>query len=241
MSPPASPYTVGVPGTWRLRVVNNGPSPATNVQLEATRSGARAQTLGATIAQSGCRPGVSTQCGLGNLAVGESRTVRLRLRPLEAGRLTVAARVDADEPDSVPPNDTDEASIRARRPNLVIDNRMTDKRLEPGDQASSITKVRNRGPGPALNFRVCVTVPAGLTIARRGGARLRNGKACWRTDRLPNGRALGYRLALRAANVNSRRRVCLRATVSGRYIRTRRTRVCTLVLPAQRRRGGVTG
>ena len=25
--PPASPYTVGVPGTWRLRVVNNGPSP----------------------------------------------------------------------------------------------------------------------------------------------------------------------------------------------------------------------
>ena len=36
VSPPAGPYTVGVPGTWRLRVVNNGPSPATNVQLEAT-------------------------------------------------------------------------------------------------------------------------------------------------------------------------------------------------------------
>ena len=132
VTPPASPYTVGLPGTWRLRVVNNGPSAATNVQLEATRSGARAQTLGASIAQTGCRPGVSTECGLGNLAVGESRTVRLRLRPLEAGRLTVAARVDADEPDSVPPNDTDEASIRARRPDLVIDNGISGQRLEAG-------------------------------------------------------------------------------------------------------------
>ena len=149
--------------------------------------------------------------------------------------------MDADEPDSVPSNDTDEASIRPRPPNLVIDNSLTDNRLEPGEQTELITEVRNRGLGPALNFRVCVTVPTGLTIAKRGGARLRGGKACWRTDRLRKGRLHRYRLVFRAANLNSRRRVCLRATVSGRYIGTRRTRVCTLVLPAQRRRGAVTG
>ena len=241
MAPPASPYTVGVPGTWRLRVVNNGPVPATNVQLEATRSGVRAQTVDATIAQSGCRPGATTRCGLGDLAVGESRTVRLRLRPLEGGRLTVTAAVDADEPDSVPPNDSDAASIRPRRANVVINTELSDRRLDPGDRAGLLAEVDNRGPGLALGFRVCVRLPEGLNIVRRGGARLRNGKACWRTERLPDHRARRLLLAVQAANVATRRRVCATVTVSGPYIRTRRARACVIVLPAQSRGGGVTG
>ena len=45
------------------------------------------------------------------MAPGASRTIAAELRPTAAGRLTLTGTVTAAERDTVPPNNTDQASI----------------------------------------------------------------------------------------------------------------------------------
>ena len=235
--PPASPYTVGEPGSWRVAVVNNGPAAASAVELELSRRGARVDDLGVGAAQAGCRVGGA--CALGSLAVGERRTLAVRLRPLEAERLTLAAEVSPAETDTAPPNNTDEASINPRLAVVGVDVTATSRRLEPGEVLGVVTAVKTRKRRPARATRVCVRVPQGLAIVRRGGARLRDGRACWRIRRIAGNRSRRFRLRLRAIGATRSRRMTLTAAATGPYVRDNRARVSVLVLPAQA--PGVTG
>jgi uncharacterized repeat protein (TIGR01451 family) len=230
--PPASPYTVGEPGSWRVAVVNNGPSTASAVELELARRGARVDDLGvARPAQAGCR--VAAACALGRLARGERRTLEVRLRPLEARRLTLAAEVRPAETDSVPPNNTDEASIDPSLAVVAVDVDASRRRVDPGEAVSVVTTIKTRRRRPARRTQVCVRIPGGLAVLRRGGARLRDGRACWRIRRIPGNRSRRFRLQLRAVGVDRPRRVTLTGTVTGPFVRDSRARVSVLVLPTQ--------
>ncbi len=164
----------------------------------------------------------------------------MRLRPLEAERLTLAAEVGTTTTDTVPANDTDEDSIRPRLATVDVDVDTGKRRLDPGEPMSVVTEIRTNGR-PANDARVCVRLPDALAISKRGGARLRNGQACWRADRIAANRSHRYRLRVRALGVNRPRRVTLTATVTGPGIRTRRATVRVLVLPAQAAPSPVTG
>ncbi len=229
--PPASPYTVGEPGSWRVAVVNNGPSAASAVQLELSRRGARVDDLGVGAAQVGC--GVGGSCALGSLAVGERRTFAVRLRPLEAQRLTLAAEVSPAETDTAPPNNADEASIDPRLAVVSVAVDTTSKRVKPDEVIGVVTTVKTRKRRPARATQVCVRVPDGLAIVSVGGASIRDGRACWRVRRIAGNRSRRFRLQLRATGLDRPRRVTLTAAVTGPYVRDSRARVSVLVLPAQ--------
>jgi uncharacterized repeat protein (TIGR01451 family) len=230
--PPASPYTVGEPGRWRVAVVNNGPSTASAVELELARRGARVDDLGvARPAQAGCRVGAA--CALGRLARGERRTLEVRLRPLEAQRLTLAAEVSPAETDELPPNNTDEASIDPRLAVVAIAVDASSRRVDPGEAISIVTTIKTRKRRPARRTHVCVRIPNGLVVLRRGGASLRDGRACWRIRRIAGNRSRRFRLQLRAVGLDRPRRVTLTGTVTGPYVRDSRAQVSVLVLPAQ--------
>ena len=237
---PSAPHTVGEPGTWEIDVVNNGPGTATSVNLDTSRRGARADALGARVAQAGCRPGTSTSCALGDLGSGERRTIEVRLRPQEAERLTLAAEVTISGNDTAPANNTDEDSIRPRLATVALAVDVAETRLSAGEATELVARLRTRGR-PANDARVCLRLPEELAISKAGGARLRNTRACWQLDRLAASRSRGFRLGVRALGINRARRVDLTATVTGPGIRTRRARVSLLVLPAQAPPGGVTG
>jgi Domain of unknown function DUF11 len=213
-------------------VVNNGPSAASAVELELARRGARVDDLGARTAQAGCRVGAGA-CPLGRLARGERRTLEVRLRPLQARRLTLAAEVSPAEADAVPPNNTDAASIHPRLGVVGVAVDASSRRVDPGEAISVVTTIKTRKRRPARRTRVCVRIPNGLAILRRGGARLRDGRACWRIRRIAGNRSRRFRLQLRAVGVDRARRVTLTGTVTGPYVRDSRARVSVLVLPAQ--------
>jgi uncharacterized repeat protein (TIGR01451 family) len=231
--PPASPYTVGEPGRWRVAVVNNGPSTASAVELELARRGAQVDDLGvARPAQAGCRVGAAA-CALGKLARGERRTLEVRLRPLEAQRLTLAAEVRPAETDAVPPNNTDEASIDPRLAVVAVAVDASSRRVDPGEVISVVTTIKTRKRRPAWATRVCVRIPDGLAVVHPGGARLRDGRACWRIRRIAGNRSRRLRLQLRAVGRDRPRRVTLTGIVTGPYVRDSRAQVSVLVLPAQ--------
>ncbi len=110
VKPPSGLATVGVPGSWTLQVVNNGPGAATNVTLTSTPHG-NADVIGATLKPAACFTTPGIRCGLGTLAPGASQTVVVDVSPTAAGRLELTGTVSAAEPDTVPSNNKDQAAI----------------------------------------------------------------------------------------------------------------------------------
>jgi uncharacterized repeat protein (TIGR01451 family) len=92
--------------TYRVVVVNNGPSPATNVA--ATDTLPAGVTFGSATTTQGTCSGTSTvTCNFGSLANGGSAIANINVVPQAAGQLTNTATVTATEPD---PNSSDNSS-----------------------------------------------------------------------------------------------------------------------------------
>jgi uncharacterized repeat protein (TIGR01451 family) len=105
----ADPTGPGKALIYTLRVINHGPSPASEVSLTAewaaTTSGGIV-FLSLEASQGDC---VSTapsalRCSLGNLADGATSTITLRLRPQGVGSITIRVGAMAAEDDPVPVN-----------------------------------------------------------------------------------------------------------------------------------------
>ena len=181
------------------------------------------------------------KCGLGTLAPGASRTVTVDLRPTAAGRLTLTGTVSAAEPDTVPPNDTDQAAVTVGLATVEL-SATADPRVLPGATATTITiNAVTRSRRPARNARVCVQLPRGLTVKTPPRATLRGRRLCWRITRLAAGARRTYRLHAVAPRVTRARRLVLRLTVRGAGVRTRRARVTLRILAASAQPPRVTG
>jgi hypothetical protein len=144
----------------------------------------------------------------------------------------LSAEVSTSTNDTVAENDSDDDSIRPRLAVVDVDVDTGERRLDPGEPTSVVTEISTNGR-PASDISVCVRLPEALTIAKRGGARLRNGQACWQVDRIRANRTRRFRLRVRALGVSEARRVTVTAVVRGSGIRTRRARATIIVLPAQ--------
>ena len=96
--------------SWTARVVNSGPSPATNAQLTF----AFPQDVRPGLAPGGCTGGLTPVCSLGTLAPGEERVQTFSAIPLGPIDLPAVATVTAAEFDPAPANDRATAAGRAR-------------------------------------------------------------------------------------------------------------------------------
>ena len=131
--------------------------------------------------------------------------------------------VSAAERDTVPPNNTDQASV-------VVDLATVDLTVvadlpvvAPGNPTTIVVKAVTRSRRPARNATVCVRVPGHLSVGKPAGATLGNGRVCWRIARLARGRSRTFVLHATARQVTP----CVRTTpiaidVRGTAVRTRR-------------------
>ena len=230
VDPPSGLATVGVAGTWTLRVVNHGPGTATNVTLTAAPRGA-ADLVGAATRATGCLTAPGIKCGLGTLAPGASRTVAIDLRPTDAGRLTLTGTVSAAEQDTVPPNDTDQAAVTVGLATIGLSASAQPAVITAGDATTISIKAVTRGRRTARNATICVRLPKTLNITGLPGRPCGVDGCAGASRDWPPVRRRAFHLRAVAPPGQYSRTVILDITVTGRGIHTRRVRLALHIRP----------
>ncbi|WP_344156723.1 hypothetical protein [Kribbella yunnanensis] len=161
--------TAGGGVTYRLTVVNNGPSDATAVAL--------ADTLPTGLAVVKVEPdctvtGPNIECALGTLVAGKSATVVVSA-VLDSGYsgTTVAntATVKSPVPDPVDTNNSSTVTIPVgTSADVQVTKQSEPGTVTPGSTFDYALVVTNAGPSVARSVVVTDTIPAGLTIVSAG-------------------------------------------------------------------------
>jgi len=97
------PVIVGTQLTYTVTVTNNGPSPATNVQISSVWDGPFNLNV-ATPSQGTCEVTPVLVCSFGALANGAIATVGIGVTPTAIGSLANTVTVQADQADPIPAN-----------------------------------------------------------------------------------------------------------------------------------------
>jgi uncharacterized repeat protein (TIGR01451 family) len=227
--------------TFRINVTNHGPNTATSVVLTGTAARVVSDTF-AGLLQENCT-GVPLHCELGTLTPGAQRSFTVGVRRLLPGRVTVSGSVTAAETETTLANNIDRASVRIRLGRAVVrfTKRTGTATARSGDAVGFTIAIRNTGSVPARGVVVCDRLPSGLTWERLGGARLRDGQACWTVRRLAGGRTARYHIVTRTSSVTRVRRVTNTAIVRGTNLARRAAGARVTVRPAATPRPPFTG
>ena len=174
----------GEPAVAEVTVTNRLDRPVEDVVVTIDMPGADVLSAGDR-----CRAGDVVRCRVGTLDPGESATVRVRLRPHDAGRLRprVSVRGDgvANRRLRVP-----SVRVRAGLARLTVEKRAAATFARRGATVRyRIVVAAARNAATARSVRVCDTPGAGLRLrSASSGGRLRDGRACWRIGKLAPGR-----------------------------------------------------
>ncbi len=168
----------GAPITYTLVITNQGPAPATAVQVSDLYP--RAFSLVSIqssrgVTESQCSNG--GVCDLGALAVGEVATVTLvMLAPanVAAGFYTNTAYVGSPAPDSNPNNNTANAAVQVTaQVSLQAHKAALPNPAFAGEALAYTIFITNSGPSNANNVTLSDTLPAGFTpeliVSSQGG------------------------------------------------------------------------
>ncbi|GAA4311068.1 hypothetical protein GCM10023183_29580 [Nibribacter koreensis] len=162
-----SEVAVGDTITYTITVRNQGPDDATGVQVVETLPSSLAfidftsfrDNVPANFAYN---PTTSTFT-IGNLAFGETATIKLRVRVLSSGNLVNRVRVIGNEPDPDKDDDEDEEPVVV--PGVVTDLqtiKTVDKtRANVGDALTYTIVARNNGPNAATGVIIRDVLPTG--------------------------------------------------------------------------------
>jgi hypothetical protein len=135
-------------------------------------------------------------------------------------KLALAGEVSGAEKDIRPSNNTDQAAVNVAVAAVELTATARPRRSPPVQRRRSRSRC-SRAADAERDVNVCVRVPTGLTILRRGGAALRGTSLCWRIRRLANGRHRTRRLRARPLCVSRARSINLKITVNGAGVHTR--------------------
>lgn len=156
-----SPIAPGGTLTYTLIITNEGPSDARNVIVT--------DTLPVGLCNLDVLPPNCTHdplmCALGNLPVGDSRQVQIRVAVCftSTGVLTNTAIVASSTQDkNAANNEAKERTAVSARADLSIQKSVNLDRVVPGDELIYTLRVNNYGPSSAHNVVVSDTLPVGL-------------------------------------------------------------------------------
>ncbi|OYN96869.1 hypothetical protein CGZ96_11275 [Enemella evansiae] len=165
----------GSPITFEVTVTNNGPSLARNVRLA---DAVPTQISGITVDDGACTvTGQNVACGLGDLAAGATRTVRITGTVSQSfdDRFRNTATVTSDTPDPNEQNNSGSADGVVGESADVQVTKTGPEQVTAGAPVIWTIQVRNAGPSIARTVTVNDQLPAGLVGAQ---LLLPNGQPC---------------------------------------------------------------
>lgn len=240
---PAGPVSLGRPTDYLVTVTNNGPDPAQAATLLQTFAGP-IHIVGVTVSQGSCTTSAGVQCMLGDIPPGGSVTLRVRLTPQAAGKLTSATSVTSatDDPQLDNNQATQSVTVRGQRASVRMTVRPSVRRAHPGQRLTLTVTTANRGPGAARHLQVCIRLPAGLIFLRSSNAVFRSGQICWPPRTLNAHRSTRHTVLVEVSPTARPGRLV--ATAGARASNARTARALGSIQVAGRlavRGGGVTG
>ncbi|AMM51273.1 hypothetical protein TH61_08945 [Rufibacter sp. DG15C] len=159
----AGTYIMGQPFTYTVTVTNNGPIPATNIQVTDKLDASKltfVSSSDATNYNSGT--GIWT---VGTLAVGASKTLTITAQPLVTGSIAATATQTHTEADNVTNNNSATATIAVQPAADIEVKNVSDKSTyNNGDLVTYTITARNIGPNAATGVSITDKLPAGLTL-----------------------------------------------------------------------------
>ncbi|OYO17574.1 hypothetical protein CGZ94_01350 [Enemella evansiae] len=165
----------GAPITFEVTVTNNGPSVARAVTLTDP---VPSQVTGVAADDPACTvTGQDVSCGLGDLAVGASRTIRITgtVSQSFSDRFTNTATATSTTPDPNEQNNSGSADGTVGESADVQVTKTGPAQVTAGAPVSWTIEVRNAGPSTARTVTVADQLPAGLVGGR---VLLPNGQPC---------------------------------------------------------------
>src|SRR5919108_3072525 len=173
-SGPSGSVTVGTNVTYTIKVKNNGPDTATDVELTDVLPGT--VNLVSVTSSAGSCVGTSTiVCDLGTLANGGEVTVTIVVTTTALGTLTNTASVTLAETDTNPGNNIAQERTGATLPNLVVSALKAVAAVNPGstidvsDTTTNSGKVAAGPPTTRVFFSPDSKIDAGgLSLGSRG-------------------------------------------------------------------------
>ncbi|QHL87829.1 DUF11 domain-containing protein [Nibribacter ruber] len=162
-----SEVAVGDTITYTITVRNQGPDDATGVQVIETLPSTLAfidyTSFRDNVPANFAYNATTSTFTIGNLAFGETATIKLRVRVLASGNLVNKVRVVGNEPD--PDKDDDEDEVPVVVPGVVTDLqtiKTVDKtRANVGDALTYTVTARNNGPNAATGVIIRDVLPTG--------------------------------------------------------------------------------
>ncbi|MGA1213767.1 MAG: DUF11 domain-containing protein, partial [Solirubrobacterales bacterium] len=181
---------VGKEVSYLIGVQNLGPTDAESVTVvDQLPLAARVVSL-----QEGCSQEVGTiTCQLGEMPVGQARTLRLAVRPglSLAGRSFInSVEASSPQPDPIPANNSDRASvtISENSTRLRLRQKVDRKKVPGGKRVRFTITVANRSDSTAFDSKVCQSRPISLFLVKAPRAsKSPNGTVCWTIKRLDPG------------------------------------------------------
>ncbi len=155
---------VGDTVTFTVTVTNNGPDPATGVEI-TDQIPLGLQVTGFTPSAGTFDP-ASGRWRIGAMPVGFSATLQITARVVAAGTLTnVAVKTGGDQIDPIVPNNTDGATVSPSPvADIVVRKIVPVRGVRAAEGVFFTIVVRNAGPSPATGVVVVDRLPAGLTF-----------------------------------------------------------------------------
>jgi len=159
------PVILGQEATFLFSIANRGPHPATNVRLQGQLPVVPGPSTAVASQGTATLAGDELTAQLGELAPGETATVRVTLTPAAAGDYQGSGTALAHETDLDPANNSAQASARVRpQADLALRKVAHQPTVLAGGQLTYTLAVTNQGPHAATGIVLTDPLPPGTAL-----------------------------------------------------------------------------